>query len=126
MLRVEVHWTDSGLIRSNGWEPLEKIISEAKISDVVTVGFLAHETPDEVYIALSADFSHNHFFGTQVIHRKNINAMHVLRVRHMNMAERYPGDADYRPEITQGEGNPHPPVRRHEQTYIADKWENAD
>ncbi len=88
MLRVEVHWTDSGLIRTNGWEPIEKIISEAKISDVVTVGFLVHQTADEVYIALSADFSHNHFFGTQVIYRKNIKAMHGLRARSNDNIER--------------------------------------
>jgi hypothetical protein len=102
---------------------LEKIIKEAKISDVVTVGFLAHETPDEVYVALSADFSHNHFFGTQVIHRKNINAMHVLRVR---TTERFtPNAIDNSTEIGQGEGNPHPSLGRYEYTYGTDSKQNA-
>lgn len=78
MEMVRVTWRDSGIQHSEGWEKLSTILAMTKISNVVTVGFLVHETDDTLYVALSADFDHNNFFGVQGIYKPDIVEMEFL------------------------------------------------
>lgn len=72
MKYLRVVWRDSGIQHSEGWEKLSTILAMTKISNVETVGVFAHETDDTLYIALSADYDHNNFFGVQGIYKPDI------------------------------------------------------
>lgn len=87
-LRVEVVWTDSGIINEAGnfndsktWKSKEEILSKLTLVDVITTGILIHEDEDTVFIALSHDPLNDHFYGVQGIAKKNIKEMIRLRAR---------------------------------------------
>lgn len=81
MLRLEVEWVDSGTFRANGWESLDEILPHARIGTVTTVGLLAHEDDETLYLALSHDPDNEHYFGIQAIKKSNILSRVVLRAR---------------------------------------------
>lgn len=72
MRLVKVVWRDSGIQHSEGWEKLSTILAITKISNVTTVGVLAHETEDTLYVALSVDPDHENYFGVQGIYKPDI------------------------------------------------------
>lgn len=85
MLRVQVEWLDSGLQRSDGWETKEAIISEAKLVVVNSVGFLMHEDETTLYLALSHDPEHDHYFGVQLIGKESVRKIILLRARQIGL-----------------------------------------
>jgi hypothetical protein len=81
MLRLQVEWIDSGTISQMGWMQKEEILATTKIGKVVTVGVLFHESEDTLYIALSYDPEHEHWYGVQAINKTSIIKRVVLRER---------------------------------------------
>jgi hypothetical protein len=82
MLRLQVEWLDSGTIHTGeGWSSKEEILNVTHIGTVTTVGILFHEDPDTLYLALSYDKEHEHWYGVQAINKKNIVKRVVLRER---------------------------------------------
>jgi hypothetical protein len=77
-----VEWVDSGTFYTGeGWSTKETIIREAKIGTVITVGWLFHEDDDNLYICTSWDKENDHYYGTQVILKRNIIKRVTLRER---------------------------------------------
>lgn len=75
---VRVVWIDSGTFSGESWDSIEHIVHSTKISDVVTVGHLAFEDEDTLYIGLSHDPDHDNFFGVQAILKKSIKFLSDL------------------------------------------------
>lgn len=83
VLRVEVEWIDSGLMSAEGWQSREELISNPKnrITTMYTVGFLMHEDKEAMYVALTSDREHGHFYAMQVIAKSAIKSVTILRAR---------------------------------------------
>ena len=75
---IHVVWLDSGLFHEKGWETRDEIIPASKLATVNTVGILLNEDTECYRVALSADFVHGHYFGVQVIARKNVLSARVF------------------------------------------------
>lgn len=84
MLRVEIRWIDSGAWHSgqeHGWQTREKIMSEATLSEVSTVGWLMGDDEDTYYVANSHIPGTDTFYGTQLIYKPNVISVTRLRAR---------------------------------------------
>ena len=82
-VRVEVEWHDSGLhVGDNDttWLPIEGL-DEYKTTTVMTTGYLILDGKDDVIVATSWDKEHGKVMGVQVILKKCIVRMTVLRAR---------------------------------------------
>ena len=76
---VRVEWTDSGTFRESGWESKEQLLERTNgLINVVTVGYLVHEEEDKYFIALSSDFTNDHYYGVQIIGKFAVHSMKYL------------------------------------------------
>jgi hypothetical protein len=81
MLRVEIEWHDTGLMAANdSWTSKDKVGS-FKTGTVFTCGYLLMESETDVMVALSWDKEHDQYYAVQVILKKAIANMTVLRAR---------------------------------------------
>jgi hypothetical protein len=81
VLRLEVHWIDSGTAHSDGWQTSDAIMERVRIGKVITVGLLMGETDDTLYMALSYDPDHDQYINAQAIAKSSIISREVLRQR---------------------------------------------
>jgi hypothetical protein len=81
MLRLEVHWIDSGTAHSEGWKTAQEVMKDTRIGKVITVGCLMGETDEALYIGLSYDPDHGMWYNAQAIAKSAIISREVLRQR---------------------------------------------
>lgn len=80
---VRVEWIDSGMNRSDGWEPASRYAEELgkpTILSVTTVGMLMHEDGDHIIVGQSYDPHNDHWYSGQVIYRPCIQKIDDLAV----------------------------------------------
>ena len=67
-----VEWLDSGSFYNEGWSSKEEVLGKLKISTVISVGIVMHETTDTLYLALSYDPDGSAYYGVQAISKDAI------------------------------------------------------
>lgn len=80
MIYEHVVWRDSGLHIHDGWQTLDDAMKDWHQDKMIvhTVGIVADDREDVLILGLSLDRDNMHWFGLQVIYKKNIISREVL------------------------------------------------
>lgn len=85
MLRVEIRWIDSGayyLDEKHRWQTPQQIMTNGRLAEVSTVGWLLGEDEDTYYVGLSRIVDKDALvYGTQLIYKPNVIGITRLRAR---------------------------------------------
>ena len=79
---VRIIWHDSGAMTANDqWTHTHKVMAEASTGTVRTTGMLLKLDDKVAVVGLSYDEGYDNWFGAQVIQRKSIEKITLLRAR---------------------------------------------